>query len=331
MADKQHAALTEADGLHECKGIAAASSGDLQVADGAGSAIWESPAAAGLALTADGVTGGGPYLDIAEKTTASIPDTPDTGHSRLFSFALGDSNGTPTWLTDSGGLCIIPAHPSWSQHQHIHSGNTTATLTGIFRGSTGSNPHDAGYTINGAYIRHYTSVFPANGEARSDASLAFLQARPLTILRFAFARAGAGFGNCKLFMGFVHNSNMLAEAASPPAGNGCVGLRYFDTAGDTYWSFMAHNDTSMATLVPTTVTPVENTLYSVVIDTRLNGDEWVGLFDAKGAMLDSHLFVAADCPALSLPVDVYGGIRQTSAGTASLYNHDHVIYFRGQE
>lgn len=42
MADKLHGALTDADGIHEPKGIEGASSNEIYVADGAGSGSWTS-------------------------------------------------------------------------------------------------------------------------------------------------------------------------------------------------------------------------------------------------------------------------------------------------
>jgi hypothetical protein len=42
MADKQHRLLTDADGLHELKGVSAASDGQIPVASG-GSTVWQDP------------------------------------------------------------------------------------------------------------------------------------------------------------------------------------------------------------------------------------------------------------------------------------------------
>jgi hypothetical protein len=69
MADKQHGALSEADGLHEPKGVSTASADEVYVADGAASGTWESgdykwepvgvdAASAGDVYVADGVGGG---------------------------------------------------------------------------------------------------------------------------------------------------------------------------------------------------------------------------------------------------------------------------------
>jgi hypothetical protein len=41
MANIQHSSLTDSDGLHEPKGVATATSGDVYVADGAGSGSWD--------------------------------------------------------------------------------------------------------------------------------------------------------------------------------------------------------------------------------------------------------------------------------------------------
>lgn len=51
MANKQHSAMTDADGLHEPKGIAAASDKQLYIANGAGSGAWTTPTVASLVAT----------------------------------------------------------------------------------------------------------------------------------------------------------------------------------------------------------------------------------------------------------------------------------------
>ena len=60
MATIQHSSLTDSDGLHEPKGVASATSGDVYVADGAGSGSWD--ALEGTEIASTGEAGGTKFL-----------------------------------------------------------------------------------------------------------------------------------------------------------------------------------------------------------------------------------------------------------------------------
>ena len=60
MATIQHSSLTDSDGLHEPKGVATATSGDVYVADGAGSGSWDP--LEGTEVASTGETGGTKFL-----------------------------------------------------------------------------------------------------------------------------------------------------------------------------------------------------------------------------------------------------------------------------
>ena len=60
MATIQHSSLTDSDGLHEPKGVASATSGDVYVADGAGSGSWDP--LEGTEIASTGEAGGTKFL-----------------------------------------------------------------------------------------------------------------------------------------------------------------------------------------------------------------------------------------------------------------------------
>jgi hypothetical protein len=116
MANIQHSSLTDSDGLHEPKGVATATSGDVYVADGAGSGSWDP--LEGTEVYSTGETGGIKYLREDGDNTCSwqaavaegtaILSTGETGNVK---FLGEDGDNTSSWTQIEGATHIGSTGP----------------------------------------------------------------------------------------------------------------------------------------------------------------------------------------------------------------------------
>jgi len=100
LATIQHSSLTDSDGLHEPKGVATATSGDVYVADGAGSGSWDP--LEGTEIASTGEAGAIKYLREDGDGTSSWQPAVAEGTAIL---STGEVGGTKFLREDGDNTC----------------------------------------------------------------------------------------------------------------------------------------------------------------------------------------------------------------------------------
>ena len=181
MATIQHSSLTDSDGLHEPKGVATATTGDVYVADGAGAGSWDPLEGTEIASTTE--AGGTKFLQEDGDGTCSWQDV------AISTDVSGMAAGVGAFLATPSSANLITAVTDETGTGALVFANSPVLVTpALGTPASGTLTNCTGYPVDGSITPSYGML----SNVLADSSTFAATTSPALLTTFTLATPSSG-------------------------------------------------------------------------------------------------------------------------------------------